>query len=96
MTQYLLKYGRKHRQIRIINKGCDKNIPKSAIKEALDKKYLCRFDGLSDNAFMYCYQRADGGMYGVARYFDPKTIGPGIADNFKKGNVLEIPIQVVD
>ena len=85
----IVKYGIKKGDSAVI-------IPKSAIKEALDKKYHCWFDGLSDNAFMYCYQRADGGMYGIARYFDPKTIGPGIADNFKKGNVLEIPIQVVD
>ena len=69
-------------------------ISKSVIKETFDKKYHCMLDGLPDNAFMYCYQRADGGCFGVARYFDPKTIGPEIADGFKKGNLIECPIEV--
>ena len=39
------------------------------------------------------YIRADGRMYGLPRYFDPKTIGPNLLDNFKKGETIEVPIK---
>ena len=61
--------------------------PKSVMKKLFpsSEKY---FDKLSDNAFMYRYAREDGTLYGVGRFFDPKTIDPKLSELLKKNEAF--------